>query len=90
VQMVKVGQRGELATRSLPSQKFGFTVDRIVPLGNVKEGGNTFRVIAKLDAVDPNWRSGIVGEARLEVEKKPLIWIWTHRLVDWVRLQVWM
>ena len=90
VQPIQVGGRGELATRSLPSQKFGITVDRIVPLGDVKEGGNTFRVYAKLDGHDPNWRPGMVGEARLEVGKKPLIWIWTHRLVDWVRLQVWM
>lgn len=90
VQMIKVGQKGELATRSLPSDKFGFTVERIVPLGEVKEGGNTFRVYARLESSDPNWRPGMVGEARLEVEKKPWIWIWTHRLVDWVRLQLWM
>lgn len=90
VQMVKVGQRGELATRSLPSQKFGFVVERVVPLGEVKEGGNTFRVYARLDTADPNWRPGMVGEARLEVDKKPWIWIWTHRLTDWVRLQLWM
>ena len=90
VQRIEVGRRGELATRSLPREKFGFTVERIVPMGNVKEGSNTFRVYGTLDTIDPNWRPGMVGEARIEVGKKPWAWIWTHRLVDWVRLQLWM
>jgi biotin carboxyl carrier protein len=39
---------------------------------------------------DPNWRPGMVGEARLDVEKRTWAWIWTHRLTDWVRLKLWM
>ena len=91
VQMVQQGKQvGELATRSLPREKFPIKVERIVPMGDVKEGSNTFRVYATLDKTDPNWRPGMVGEARLEVEKKTWAWIWTHRLIDWVRLQLWM
>jgi multidrug efflux pump subunit AcrA (membrane-fusion protein) len=91
LQMVQNGPKiGQVATRSLPNEKFDFNVDRIVPLGDVKEGANTFRVYGKLKNVDPNWRPGMVGEARLDVEKKPWAWIWTHRLVDWVRIKLWM
>ena len=41
-------------------------------------------------AADPMWRPGMMGEARVDVQKRPMIWIWTHRLVDWARLKVWM
>ena len=28
-------------------------------------------------------------QTRLSVGRQPLAWTWTHRLVDWLRLQVW-
>jgi multidrug efflux pump subunit AcrA (membrane-fusion protein) len=91
LQLVQAGPGvGQLATRSLPNDKFDFTVERIVPMGDVKEGSNTFRVYGKVSKIDPNWRPGMVGEARLDVEKRTWAWIWTHRLVDWVRLKLWM
>ena len=90
VQEIGIGRRGELATRSLPREKFGFTVTRIVPMGDVKDGANTFRVYGDVDTTDPNWRPHMLGEARIDVGKRSWGWIWTHRLVDWVRLQLWM
>jgi RND family efflux transporter MFP subunit len=82
---------GQLATTSNPTEKYGFKVDRIVPLGTAKEGANKFDVYAVLDgAADQMWRPGMMGEARVDVEKKPMIWIWTHRLLDFVRLKLWL
>jgi multidrug efflux pump subunit AcrA (membrane-fusion protein) len=82
---------GQLATTSSPTEKYGFKVDRIVPLGSAKEGANKFDVYAVLDgSADPLWRPGMMGEARVDVEKKPMIWIWTHRLLDFVRLKLWL
>ena len=63
---------------------------RIVPMGDVQEGANTFRVYAHLDKTDAAWLPGMIGEARLEIEKKPLAWVWTHRLIDWLRLKTWL
>jgi len=59
-------------------------------MGDVQEGANTFRVYANIDAgkADAAWLPGMIGEARLEIEKKPLAWVWTHRLIDWLRLKV--
>ena len=36
------------------------------------------------------WRPGMAGEARVNVEHRRLIWIWTHRVVDWLQLKLWM
>jgi RND family efflux transporter MFP subunit len=90
VQQLKPGQRGNLSTTSLPTQKFAFTVDRIVPLGQAKEGSNVFTAYGHLDKEDPTWRPGMAGEARIDIQQKPLIWIWTHRLVEYVRLKLWI
>jgi RND family efflux transporter MFP subunit len=90
VQQLKPGQHGNLATTSLPTQKFGFTIDRIVPLGQAKEGSNVFTVYGRMDNEDPSWRPGLAGEARIDIQQKPLIWIWTHRLIEYVRLKLWI
>ncbi len=89
IQELKVTQIGYLATTSLPTEKFKFTLNRIVPLGEPKEGENIFTVYAHLDQTSPEWRPGMAGEARVEVGKRRLIWIWTHKLVDWFRLKLW-
>jgi hypothetical protein len=82
---------GELATTSNPTEKYGFKVNRVVPLGAAKEGANKFEVYAVLDGAQNNlWRPGMQGEARVDVDKKPMIWIWTHRLLDFVRLKLWL
>jgi hypothetical protein len=39
---------------------------------------------------NPGWRPGMAGEARVDVKHRPLIWIWTHRLIDFLRLKLWM
>jgi multidrug efflux pump subunit AcrA (membrane-fusion protein) len=90
VQLIESGRAGEIATRSLPDKKFPFTVERIVQMGEVKEGANTFRVYGTLHNIEEGWRPRMMGEARIEVGKRSWGWIWTHRLVDWVRLQLWM
>jgi multidrug resistance efflux pump len=90
VQDLKEGDRGELATTALPTEKFPFTINRIEPLGEAKEGDNTFTVYGHLDKTSPSWRPGMAGEARVAIERRPLIWIWTHKFVDYVRFKLWM
>jgi multidrug efflux pump subunit AcrA (membrane-fusion protein) len=91
IQMLKPGQHGNLATSSLPTDKFAFTVDRVVPLGQAKEGDNVFTVYGTLDSKqDPTWAPGLGGEVRIDVRQRPLIWTWTHKLIDYVRLKLWI
>lgn len=91
VALLKVGQKGYLATTSLPSEKYAFTVNRVVPQGLVREGSNVFTVYGTLtEAPKDTWRPGMAGEARIEIEPKPLGYHWTKRLVDWVRLKLWI
>jgi multidrug resistance efflux pump len=90
IQDLKEGQRGQLATTALPTEKYQFTIERIEPLGQAKEGDNTFTVFGHLDQASPTWRPGMAGEARVGIEHRPLIWIWTHKFVDYVKFKLWM
>ncbi len=90
IQDVTEGQRGSLATTSEPTRKTGIVVSRVIPLGAPKEGTNVFTVYAAPDKVVAGWRPGMSGEARVDVGKRTWAWIWTHRLVDFVRLKIWM
>ena len=90
VQLLKEGQIGTLATTSLPTDKYDLRITRIVPLGEPKDGENIFKVYAAPDKNSADWRPGLVGEARVEIGPKRLVWIWTHRLVDFLRLKFWI
>ena len=81
---------GELRTSSRPDLASSFVIDRIVPTETPKEGQNTFTVYATLTHPEPNWLPGQGGEASIEERPRTLIYQWTHRLVDWARLKVWV
>jgi multidrug efflux pump subunit AcrA (membrane-fusion protein) len=83
-------EHGELATATFPHQSLALRITRIVPEGQTQSGENVFRVFAQV--VDPPaWlQPGLTGEARIRIENRRLIWIWTHRLWDYLRLKLWL
>jgi hypothetical protein len=95
IQDLKVGAAGMVATSSLPMDKYPFHVIRIIPLGEPKEGSNNFLVYGQMDKTPEVeqamkfWRPGMAGEARVDVGHRRIVWIWTHRLVDFLRLKLW-
>jgi len=91
IQELKIGQEGKVATSALPDSHFPIRINRIIPIPDPKEGTNTFRVYAALEGTRPRtWLPGMSGEARVNVEHRRLVWIWTHRLVDFLKLKLWM
>jgi biotin carboxyl carrier protein len=90
IQWLHEGETGELATTSLPNEHTKFKVDRIVPLGTPKEGENVFTVFATPEKLNEQWLPGMEGEAQVNVENRPVIWIWTHRFIDFIRLKLWI
>ncbi len=90
IQMIREQQTGVFSTTSDPGPEYRFVVDRIVPLGEPKDGSNVFKVYARIDGeLLDVWKPGMVGEAKIETERARLIWIWTHRFTDWLRLKMW-
>jgi hypothetical protein len=86
---VKAEQSGALILNSLPNMKFPFTIEKITPVSSTKEGENYFLVEAKLGQVSERLRPGMEGFSKVDVGRRKLIWVWTHDLIDWVKLWVW-
>ena len=83
------GQTGELALSGLPGQTLAFSVKHITPVTTAEDGRNHFRVEAQVDLASERLRPGMEGVGKVLVGERRLLWIWTHRFVDWLRLALW-
>ncbi|MGR8919672.1 MAG: HlyD family efflux transporter periplasmic adaptor subunit [Gammaproteobacteria bacterium] len=86
---VEVGQTGRLVLTALPHERRTFTIDKIIGVAESGEGQNAFRVEAVVDGDLAHMRPGMHGIGKIGVGERPLIWVWTHALVDRVRLWLW-
>lgn len=86
---VRVGQQGQLLLSAFPSESVRVTVANVTPVSTAKEGRNFFRVEAALDQAHDRLRPAMEGAGKVEVDRRSLIWIWTHQVVDWIRLAAW-
>jgi len=84
-------QQGQLVLSAFPEVNFDFTVRRITPATVAEEGSNFFRVEAEL--IDGQrageLRPGMEGVGKVSVDERKLIWIWTRKLVVWIKLTLW-
>ncbi|MCL2646753.1 MAG: HlyD family efflux transporter periplasmic adaptor subunit [Phycisphaerales bacterium] len=89
---ISVNQTGKLAATSFPDQKIDFTVERVFPVAVVSGGHNVFKVRALINSKNAkSWmKPGVEGIAKVEVDKAKYGWIWTHRLVNWIRMKLWL
>lgn len=84
------GARGRLALAALPGRSLGLAVEQITPVATAEDGRNTFRVEAHLEEEpSQSLRPGMEGMAKIEVGRRSLLWIASHRLVDALRLAAW-
>ena len=86
---LRVGQAGSVALSALPWNALPVRIKRITPIANVLEGRNVFEVEAELLEQTADLRPGLQGSARIQAGRQPLLWSWSRRLVDAVRLTVW-
>ncbi|MBR0897682.1 efflux RND transporter periplasmic adaptor subunit [Bradyrhizobium tropiciagri] len=89
ISYLKLKQQGELTLSGIPHQQMEFSVEQITPVSTAQDGRNFFRVEARMRDASEQVRPGMEGVGKVEVGERKLIWIWTHYLVDWVRLTIW-
>jgi len=87
--LISPGQKGQMKLSGLPNQTIGLVVNRITPIATSGGGRNYFRVEAEMDSHSDLMRPGMEGVAKIEVGREKLIWIWSRRLVEWLRLFIW-
>lgn len=86
---VRAGQTGTLRLAGLPSRPLKFTVSRVLPVAEAKDGRNSFRVEGTLDADTDRLRPGMQGVAKVAVDRGSLLSVWTRPLTDRLRLWFW-
>lgn len=91
VARVQPGQGGELVLTGAPGQRWQFTVKSVTPVSVVEEGRNYFRAEAQLASSDAaaKLRPNMEGVAKVAVGERSLLWVWTHRFTDWLRVAWW-
>lgn len=81
---------GELASLGYPDQKVAFVVERINPIAEVIDHQNVFRVRVRLLEHLEWMRPGMEGEAKISAGEKSYLWLASHRLVNWLRMKLWV
>jgi multidrug resistance efflux pump len=87
--LVSLGQQGQLKLSGIPDRSVIITIDRLTPVSSSTGGRNYFRVEAVMDKHLDLMRPGMEGITKIDISQEKLLWIWTRRLVDWLRLFVW-
>ena len=87
---LNVQMQGEFAVNARPEEACSFSLERMeVTAGNVN-GQNVFVAKGRIDGTVSPWlRSGMQGTAKVNAGQKPTWWVWFHRSLDAIRLQVW-
>ena len=82
--------RGEIAFVSQPRHKFPVRITTVEEAAVSKSEASIFLVRCSVDQkMEPWWRPGMSGVCKFDVEKRTLLWILTHRTIDFLRLKLW-
>lgn len=86
---IEPGANGKLRLTSIPYQKFHLELDEVLPISVAEGGRNFFPTSARLLESSVKFRPGMSGIAKIDAGRRPLLWIWTHKLIDRVRIWLW-
>jgi multidrug efflux pump subunit AcrA (membrane-fusion protein) len=89
VARLQPGQPGSLRLAGMADRLTAIEVSRIVPIADAKDGGNRFRVEAQIVGEANGLRPGMQGVAKVAVGHESLLRVWTHQLVQRLRLWAW-
>jgi hypothetical protein len=83
-------ESGEIAFVAQPKQKFPVQLTTVEKAAVPKSDGNVFLVrCAVSQRPEPWWRPGMSGVCKIDIGRRSLWWILTHRTVDFLRLKLW-
>ena len=90
VHYVTAAMDGEVSLASQPGETFRIEVVRTEPSAVAREEGNVFLVRCELPEGHASWwRPGMTGVGKLNAGDRSLLWIFTHRTIDFLRLHLW-
>ena len=85
---VAAGRRGSFATKARPDVTVAFTVERVRPMSEPREGASVFVVEAPLRNTEGWLRPGMEAAASIAGPKRNLAYVLSRKLVNWLRMKL--
>ncbi|MCP3870589.1 MAG: HlyD family efflux transporter periplasmic adaptor subunit [Gammaproteobacteria bacterium] len=89
IAFLQFDQQGHLVLSALTDQRFPLRVTGVTSISTQAGVGAGFRVEADIEESVDKLRPGMQGLAKVNVGERSVLWLWTHRLVEWLRYQLW-
>jgi len=100
IALMRTGAAGELLLTGLAGERFAIRVSQVAPVATAENGSNAFRVEAEVTGSEGDASAaaaplkariqpGMEGVGKVLAGERSLLWIATHRLLDWARFTVW-
>lgn len=86
---VHPGQTGRLSLQADPGSELAVEVSAIHPIAQAKGGVNRFLVETALEQKVAGLRPGQTGIVKLDAGEASLLWVLTHRFLEWSRQRMW-
>ena len=86
---IRPGQSGRLVLAASPDQSLELKVLRVIPMAASAAARNYFEVEAALDTRGQALRPGLRGVAKIDAGTHSMLWMLTHRALNWLRLAWW-
>jgi RND family efflux transporter MFP subunit len=86
---LSTGQPGELVLAGIAGDTFPFRVKAVTSVSTPEEGRNYFRVEAELADPEGRLRPGMEGVGKITIGERQLVWIWTRKFTEWLRIALW-
>lgn len=89
VRHVAVGQTGKVSLAGSPGRPLGLVVSKIMPVAVAEDGHNLLQIEGRLLETVAGLQPGMEGVAKIDAGQRSLLWIWTHGVIDAMRLAAW-
>ncbi|MCM8525688.1 MAG: HlyD family efflux transporter periplasmic adaptor subunit, partial [Lentisphaeraceae bacterium] len=87
---LELDDNGVIAVAGKPDEKIDVVIKQIAAAAEVKEQQNVFKV--KMTVPNkPDWlKSGMEGLVKVKHSEERLIWIWSRKMINWIRMKLWI
>lgn len=86
------GQAASLRLAAMPGQPISLVIDRITPVARSTSDGVRYEVEARPTGVGAGLaglRPGLEGIAKIDLPERPVLWRWSLKAWQWLRMMVW-
>ncbi|MEI9803247.1 MAG: HlyD family efflux transporter periplasmic adaptor subunit [Pseudolabrys sp.] len=87
---IATGQDGQLVLSALPYETLELGITRLTPIALAHDGKTVIRAEADLLNVTDLLRPGMQGVAHIRIGEARAGWLFTHRIIDWLQLKLWV